>query len=66
MSAVSYNIAGAAEASGVSERTISDAIRRGDLIAHTLSTKPGSKQLILRRDLEEWVESLPIWEPHNR
>lgn len=53
--AVSFDQAGAAAATGLSERTIRDAIRNGDLIAHYLGKKP----VILRDDLAEWISSLP-------
>jgi hypothetical protein len=52
---VSYDLAGAAAATGLSERTIRDAIASSDLIAHYSGTKP-----VLRvADLDEWIESLP-------
>lgn len=55
VAAVSYSVVGAAEASGVSERTIRGAIKAGELTTHWL----GSKPLIRAVDLDEWVQSLP-------
>ena len=52
---VSYDLPGAAAATGVSERTIRDAIRRGDLTAHYLGKKP----LVMRDELADWVSALP-------
>jgi hypothetical protein len=63
---VSYDLAGAAKATGYSERTISDAIAKGDLVAKTLTDKPGSKKSIRRADLEAWVDSLPTWKPTSK
>lgn len=63
---VSYDLAGAAEATGFSERTISDAIAKGDLVAKTLTEKPGSKKSIRRVDLEAWIDSLPTWQPGRK
>jgi hypothetical protein len=61
--AVSYSLKGAAEATGISERTLSDAIASGDLVTRTLTDKPGSKKVIFREDLEEYVKALPVWKP---
>lgn len=52
---VSYDLARAAAAVGLSERTLRDAIAAGDLIAHYLGRKP----LIRRADLDAWIKSLP-------
>lgn len=52
---VSYDLDGAAAAAGCSRSAIQNAIRKGDLTARYLGTKP----LIRRADLDEWVESLP-------
>lgn len=49
------SIADAAHYVGVSERSIADAIRSGDLAARYL----GSKALIKRTELEAWFEALP-------
>ena len=48
---ISYSVAEAAKAVGVSERTIFDAIRRGDLPAY----KPTAKVLVLADDLRAWI-----------
>lgn len=53
---VSYDIPGAATAAGSSESVIRRAIAKGDLTPRYLGRKP----LILRSDLLEWVESLPV------
>lgn len=58
---VSYTVAGAAKATGISTKTIHGAIHAGDLVAHTISRRPTSKRIILRKDLEAWLESLPVW-----
>ena len=55
MSAISYSAKGAADATGVSETQIRDAVRDGEL--------PGryskSKLIIRHEDLKAWVDSLP-------
>ncbi len=53
--AVSYSLSGAAEATGLSERTLDRAIAIGDLPVRY----SGSKKLILANDLFEWVDGLP-------
>lgn len=55
LAAVSYDVVGAAVASGASERSIRKALADGDLIPHYLGTKP----LIRAVDLDAWVQSLP-------
>lgn len=52
---ISYALPDAADAVGLSERTLRDAIAEGSLIAHYQGRKP----LVMHRDLEAWVESLP-------
>lgn len=52
---VSYSLSGAAEATGLSERTLDRAIAVGDLPVRFA----GSKKLILATDLYEWVAGLP-------
>ena len=52
---VSYDMAGAALATGLSQRELRRAIAVGDLIVHYRGTKP----LILRDELLEFVRSLP-------
>jgi hypothetical protein len=53
--AVSYSMAGAVMASGVSETSIKTAIRNGDLVVHYI----GSKIVIRAVDLDEWIDDLP-------
>ncbi len=53
---VSYDLEGASAATGPSVREIQRAIAKGDLTPRYLGRKP----LILRSDLLEWVESLPV------
>lgn len=55
LAAVSYNVAGAVAASGISETTIRTAIKAGDLIVHWL----GSKPVIRSIDLDEWIQTFP-------
>lgn len=55
MKPVSYNFPGAVAASGLSERTLRDAIADGSLTAHYV----GRKVVIRHEDLDEWVRSLP-------
>ncbi|MCA0332280.1 MAG: helix-turn-helix domain-containing protein [Actinobacteria bacterium] len=52
---ISLNTKQAAEATGVSQKTIENAIRRGELIAHY----PTSRPLVLLEDLDAWVRSAP-------
>lgn len=54
-SVVSYSLTGAAEATGLSERTLDRVIAAGDLPVRFF----GSKKLIKVDDLYEWVDSLP-------
>jgi len=49
----------AAEAASMLERDIIDAIRAGDLT----SRLHGHKILVLRPDLQAWLETLPVYEP---
>lgn len=52
---ISYSLADAAEAVGLSSETLRLAIADGELIAHYLGTKP----VIRAVDLDTWIESLP-------
>lgn len=52
---VSYDIPGAAMATGLSETTLRDAVRRGDLAAHYSGTKP----VIEREELRAFILALP-------
>jgi len=53
--AVSFDIPGAALATGLSETTLRDAVRRGDLAAHYSGTKP----VIDRDELRAFIRALP-------
>lgn len=55
MSKISYSIAEAAEAVGLSERVIRDAIKDSYLPARFMNTKA----LVRREDLETWIDSMP-------
>lgn len=55
---VSYNLAGASAATGLSTGEIQRAIRVGDLVAHYGGAKR-TKPVLMRRDLERWIEALP-------
>ena len=50
---LSYNLAEAAKAVGMSERTIADAIRRGDLPSY----RPATRVLVLADDLLAWIKA---------
>jgi len=58
VAAVSYDLRGAAEASGFGETTIREAIELGDLVAH-YGGRRNSKPVIRAIDLDAWVASLP-------
>lgn len=53
---VAYTFEEAAEAVGVSRRTINRAVADGELVVHHIR---GSMPRIRRIDLEEWVASAP-------
>lgn len=57
---ISYDLAGAAAATGIHERALRDAVRNGDLVA--LGAK-GSKLLFLREHLEDYIRALPVRQP---
>ncbi|KRC52149.1 hypothetical protein ASE16_03625 [Leifsonia sp. Root227] len=57
---LAYSIAGAAEATGYSERVINDLCARGDLTRRYANRKP----VILATDIEAWLNSLPYEPPH--
>lgn len=64
MAKLSYSLTEAAEATGLSRSHFDEAIRSGKLIAKTTTAKAdtksrGGKRVILARDLEAYVESLP-------
>lgn len=52
---VSYTVQEAADATGLSADVIRRAFRSGELTVHYRTSRP----LILRRDLEAWIESAP-------
>lgn len=56
---LSLSIPGAAAATSLSESTIDAAIRAGILPVR----RHGNRTLILARDLERWLESLPVGRP---
>ena len=56
---LAYSFDEAAEATGYSKRTISQAVSVGDLIARYANTKG----IIKKVDLEEWIDSLPTEKP---
>lgn len=60
MSKLAYDIESAAEAASVSPSTIRGWIASGDLIAHSLTKKAGSKVLIYRDDLVDCIQALPL------
>ncbi len=53
---LAVSIRGAAQATSLSDSTIDTAIRAGDLPVRRF----GNRTLILMRDLERWLESLPV------
>jgi len=55
-----YDKASAAEKVSVSPKVLDNARRAGDLIARTVSSKPGSKVLFEHDELIAWAKSLPI------
>lgn len=61
-SALAYDIQEAARIAGVSVNTLRRAIKKGDLAARF----PTSKAVILRRELEAWLESSPSESPLER
>lgn len=59
MAQISYSVAQAAEAVGLSERTVRDAIKDSYLTARYLNTKA----IIRHEDLEAWIDKLPSESP---
>lgn len=59
---LAYTYEQAAEAVGVSARTLRRFVDRGDLAAKYINTKP----VILASELEAWLESLPSEGPSER
>jgi len=60
--AISLSYEDAAAVVGVSVDVIRRAVRAGDLVPRY----PTSRPVLLRRDLEEWVESAPTERPSGR
>lgn len=56
MNKIAYTYDEAAEAVGLSERTIRGAVAEGELVAHY---RKGTAPRIKAADLEAWVESWP-------
>lgn len=61
MSAISYSVKGAAEATGLSDTVIRLAINSGDLAARY----PNTKAIIEHHELERWVQSMPTEKPER-
>ncbi len=55
---VSYTLAEAEEATGISRATISAAVADGSLVAHYVGDK-ATKPVFRAVELDDWVESLP-------
>lgn len=55
LKAISYDYAGAAEATGLSETTIRAAEKAKELVAHYQGRKPVFRAV----DLDNWIRSLP-------
>lgn len=55
LKAISYDLDGAVEATGLSKTTIRAAVMAKDLIAHYSGRKPVFRAV----DLDEWVRNLP-------
>lgn len=62
LKAVSYDLDGAVEATGLSKTTIRAAVDNSDLIAHYYGRKPVFRAV----DLDAWVRSLPTEAPSRR
>lgn len=58
---IAYALTDAAAAVGLSERTVRDAIRRGDLAVRYA----GRKVLIRADDLDAWVDAMPSDRPRT-
>lgn len=59
---LAYPVTVAAEKVGVSAKTLSRAIAKGDLLARYVGTKP----VIERDELQAWLQSLPTEKPRRR
>lgn len=58
LSRVSYTLADAVIATGISEATIRAAVADGSLVAHYVGAK-ATKPVFRAVELDEWIESLP-------
>ena len=56
MSKIAYSIKGAAKATSVAELVIITAVKANELIARRID---GDKAVILRSDIQTWLESRP-------
>lgn len=61
VAAVSYDVPGAAAASGLGETTLRTAIAKDELVVHYYGTKP----VIRAVDLDDWIRSLPTEKPRK-
>jgi hypothetical protein len=61
---VSYTLADAVEATGISANTIRDAVAAGALVAHYVGAK-ASKPVFRAVELDEWIASLPTERGHT-
>lgn len=59
---LAYSVAGAAEATGISETLVRAALKSGLLKKHYLNTKV----VILATDLIEWIGRLPTTKPGDK
>lgn len=62
LKAVSYDLDGAVEATGLSKTTIRAAVNAKNLVAHYEGRKPVFRAV----DLDEWVRNLPTEAPARR
>jgi hypothetical protein len=60
--AVSYDLKGAVEATGLSESVIRAAVRNRDLVANYYGTKPVFRAI----ELDRWIASLPTEKPESK
>lgn len=65
LTAVSYDLAGAVAATGISEDSIRAAIQSGDLVANYVGAK-ASKPVIRAVELDAWIASLPTTRGQRR
>ncbi|MBU4213916.1 MAG: hypothetical protein KJ792_04590 [Actinobacteria bacterium] len=58
LTAISYDLAGAVAATGISEDSIRAAIQSGDLVANYVGAK-ATKPILRAIELDAWIASLP-------